>query len=93
MALMPQIFPRRELWIDALRLKDHANAAAQGPGFADGVEAGDGGPPGGRHHERREYAEEGRLAAAIGSKQSEQFGRLHVERDTIQSGAVRVAVN
>lgn len=56
-SLMPEIFVGSELRVDALRLKDYADAAAQGSGLAHRVEAGNRRAARSWHHERRKDAE------------------------------------
>src|SRR5580658_259373 len=56
-SLMPEVFVGGELKVDALRLEDDSDVAAQGSGLADGVKAGDHGAAGSRNHERGKNAE------------------------------------
>ena len=79
--------------VDALRLEDDADMAAQCSGLADGVEAGDRGAAGSRDHERGKNTEQSSLAAAVRAEQTEEFGRLNVERNAVQRGAVLIAVD
>jgi hypothetical protein len=90
---MPKIFVGGQLYIDARRLEDDADVAAQSSGLANSVESGDGGAAGRGNHERGKDPEQRRLAAAIRAEQSEQFGRPDLERNAIQGGAVLVAMD
>ena len=74
-SLMPEIFVGGELGIDALRLEDDADVAAQRSGLANGVEAGDGGAAGGGDHERGKNAEQRGLAAAVRAEQVRRVRR------------------
>ena len=93
MALMPEIFIGRELGVDALRLENDANVTAKRARLADGVESGDGRAAGSRDHQCGEDAEESGLAAAVGAKQSEEFGGANVERDAVEGGAILITVH
>ena len=93
MSLMPKILVGRELQVDALGLKDHADLPAQARWFLRRIAAHDGGAAGGRKHQGGKNPEERGLAAAVGAEQAEQFRRTHVERNAVQSGAVLIAMH
>ena len=79
MSLMPQIFVCRQFHVDALRLEDDADLAAQPCRLFRRVKSHDDSAAAARHHQGRKNAEQGGLAAAIGAEQSKQFGVTHVE--------------
>ena len=91
-ALGAQVLFDRECLIEALRLEDDADVTAHRRGVALHVVAGDDGVAIGRHHHGREDAEEGRLAAAVGTEQAEDFALLHFEADVRKRDAVAVTV-
>jgi hypothetical protein len=93
MSLMPKILVGRELEVDALRLKDHADLPPHARRLLRRVAAHDGGAAGGRNHQRGKNPEERGLAAAIRTEQAEQLRRTHVERNSVQSGAVLIAMH
>ncbi len=74
-------------------MKNDSNVASQRSWFAYGIEAGNIRAAGSRHHERGKNAEQSRLAAAVWTKESEEFGGAHIERDAVQRGAVLIAMN
>ncbi len=57
--------------IDTLGLEHDADLAAEGGRILGGIAAHDQGAAGGRNHQRRKNAEERRLAAAVGTEQTE----------------------
>ena len=70
-ALMPQVFVRSQLRVDALRLKHDANLTAEAGGILSGIASHDHRATGGWDHQRREDSKEGGLAAAVGAEQAE----------------------
>ncbi len=56
-SLMPEVLVGGQLEVDALRLKDDADMAAQCSGLANGVKAGNRGAAGRGNHERGKNAE------------------------------------
>ena len=93
MSLMPEVLVGGQLWINALRLKHDADLSSQVGGILRGIAAHDQGAAGGGNHQSRENSEQSSLSAAIGSEQSEQFRRPHVEGNSVQRSAIFVAVN
>ena len=90
---MPEILIGGELGIDTLGLKDDSDASTQSSGLAHGVEAGNRGAAGSRHHERRKNAKQSCLAAAVRPEQTKKLGGANVERDAVEGGAVLVAMD
>ena len=91
--LRAQILFHGERLVQALRLEHHADRAADRGGVSCHVVPGDFGAALGGHHHGGENAEQGRLAAAIGSQQAEDLSLLHFEADTREGDAVPVAVS
>src|SRR5215472_16418496 len=89
-SLMPEIFFRGELDVDALCLEDDADLAAEAVGIFGGVGAENDGAASARKHQGRENAEERSFAAAVWAEQAEQFGGAHVEGHVVEGGAVLV---
>ena len=81
MALAAQVLADREGLVEALGLEDDADLAADLRGIAGDIEAGDDGAAFGGHHHGRKDAEDGGLAAAVGTEQAEDFTLLNFERD------------
>jgi hypothetical protein len=92
MALSAQVFVHGESFVETLRLEDHAHVAAHGGGVALHVVARDDGVALGGHHHGGEDAEEGRFAAAVGTKQAEDLAFFHFETDARESDAVTVSM-
>src|ERR1035437_3043596 len=92
-SLMPEIFIRGELGIDALGLEDDANVAAPRSGLANRVQPSDHGAAGSRDHERGKNSEQSSLAAAVWTEETEEFGGANVERDAVERDAILVAMH
>ena len=79
-----------QLAVEARRLEDDAEAAAQLAQGAVGREAVDAERSFGRGDQRREELEEGRLAAAVRAEEGEELARRDVEGDAVEGEAVAV---
>src|SRR5579863_9273927 len=93
MSLMPEVLGGGEFYIDALRLKNHADLAAQAVGVAGNIESHNLGAPANGNHQSREYAKQRCLSAAIRPEQSEEFGSTHIEGDAIERGSIAIAMH
>src|SRR3954466_5702989 len=93
MSLMPEVLVGREFQIDALRLEYDSDLSAQRGWILSGVAAHHQRVAGSRDHQGRQDTKQSGFAAAVGAEQPEQFRGADVERNTIQRGAVFVAVN
>src|SRR5580704_1845774 len=93
MSLMREIFVSRKFEVDALGLKDYADLTPQAGCVLRGVAAHNGGAAGGWEHQGGKNAEERCFAAAVRTKETEQFRRTDVERDAVQGGAALVAMD
>jgi hypothetical protein len=93
MSLMPEILGGGQFHVDALRLEDHTDLAAQTVGVAGNIKSHDFGSPAYRNHQGGEDAKQRRLSAAIRSQQSEEFGLTHIEGDTVQRGAITITMH
>jgi hypothetical protein len=93
MSLMPEILGRSELHIDALGLEDHTDLAAQTVGVPGNIKSHDLGSPAYRNHQGGQDAKQRRLSTAIRSQQSEEFGLMHIEGDTVQRGAITITMH
>ena len=85
-----QVLFRRELDVDALRLKNHSNVAAHQRRLARHVVSHDQRAAAGGQHQGGENAEGRGLAAAVGSKQAKDFSRTHIKRNPGECDAVAV---
>ena len=92
MADVLQVLVGRELYVDAGRLKDHADMLAKASRIGGRVAAVDHCTATHGQHERGKDAEHGRLAAAIGAEQAEDLGGINVEGDALECGASVVGV-
>jgi hypothetical protein len=92
-SLVPEVFVGGELEVDALRLKNDTDVAAQGSGLTNGIEAGDHGAARSGDHERGKNSKESCLAAAVWAEQSKKLGRADIERDAVKRGALLVAMD
>src|SRR5579864_4432988 len=92
-SLMPEVLVRGQLWVDALRLKYHANLATETGGILCRIASHDHGATCGRDHERRKNPEERSFAAAVRAEQTEQLCRADVEGNAIQRRSILVAMN
>ncbi len=90
---MPQILIGRQLGIDALRLKNHADLAAQTRGILAASHPMTMARPAVGNHQCRENSEQSGFAAAIRTEQSKQLRRAHVEGNAIQRGAVLITMD
>lgn len=93
MSLMPEVLVGGEFGIDALRLKDDTDVAAQGSGLANGVDADDGGAARGWDHECGKDPKQSGLTAAVRAEESEEFGGANVKRDALERGAILIAMD
>src|SRR5712692_1779055 len=93
MTLVPKIFRRSQLHIDALGLEDDSDLAAQLVGFPGDVVSHDEGAPANRDHQGGKNSKQSSLAAAIWTEQAEQFCMAHFERNPVQSRTAVVAVH
>ena len=85
-----QVLFRRELDVDALRLKNHADVAAHQRRLARDIVSHDQRAAAGGKHQRRKNAESRGLAAAVGAKQPEDLRRPHIKRYARQCDAIAV---
>ena len=92
MPLMREVLAHPQFLVEARRLKDDAEPAAQGAGIAQEVEPENAGRAARRPNEGGENAEEGRLAAAVRPEQAEDFARRDAERDVVEREAVAIAM-
>src|SRR5689334_16117463 len=90
--MMRQVFLRGELPIEARRLKDNADLLANLIARKRDVAAQHSNMPRRNGDERGKDAEEGRLAAAVGAKEAEDFGRVDDQRKVSQRGAIIVSM-
>ena len=79
-ALGAQVLFHGQRFVQALRLEDDADLAADFGGLARHVAAGDHGAALGGHHHGGENAEEGGLAAAIRPQQAEDLALSSLRR-------------
>src|SRR5580692_10691250 len=93
MSLMPEVLGCSEFYIDALRLEDHTDLAAQTVGVAGNIESHNLSAPANRDHQSREYAKQRGLSAAVRSQQPEEFRATHIEGNTIQSGSIAIPMH
>src|SRR5215468_6383952 len=93
MALMPEILIRGQLFVDALRLKDDTDLAANSGRLLACIRAHNHSTARGGDHQGGENPEESRFPAAIRAQKTEQFGGLHIERNIVQRGSTVVAVD
>src|SRR4249919_3380832 len=93
MALVPEVFVGRQLFVDALCLKHYADLTTDRGRIFRGITARNQRAPGARDHQGRKDAEQSSLATAVGAQQSKQLRRTNIERDVIQRGAAVVTVN
>src|SRR3954468_12571733 len=93
MTLMHQVLCRRELYVDALCLRDYPNSAPHLVGLSHGIEAGDACASAGWNHQRVENAKECRLATAIWAEQTEDLCRTNIKRDSIERRAISVLMS
>jgi hypothetical protein len=79
-----QVLEAREVLVDGRVLAGQADARAQRGRVADDVEARDQHGPGVGLEQRREDADRGRLARAVGAEEPEDGARRDVEVDAIE---------
>jgi hypothetical protein len=76
------------------RVLEHETDVAPHVGaLADDVVAGDERRAGGRHGERAQHLDRGRLAGAVRAEEAEDLARLDRERDRIHGGQFAVALH
>jgi hypothetical protein len=73
-----QVLFDAQLGVARHRLRDHADGAAHAVGLLGDVESADAGHAAGRRQQRRQHADQRRLAGAVRSEQAEDFALLHV---------------
>src|SRR5438552_1144438 len=92
MPLIFEVFAHPQFLVETRRLKDNAEAAAQGASVAVEIESEDGGGAACRPDEGGENAKEGSLAPAVRPEEAENFTRRDPKRDTIESEAFVIAM-
>src|SRR3977135_1573047 len=93
MSLMAKVLGCGELDVDTLRLEDDSNVTSQTVWILGGVESQDEGAARNRDHQSRKNTKQSCFAAAIRSKQSEQFGWADVKGNAIQRATISVAMH
>jgi hypothetical protein len=86
-----QVLGHRQLEVQAPGLKDDAGLLPRLVRFAGHIEALIR-PSAGGHHQRRKDAEQGRLAAAIGTQQAEDLRRLYGKAQVVERQPVAVVM-
>ena len=92
MTLVGEVFADRQFLVEARRLENHAEMAADCVRLAEEIEAEKIGAAIGRPNERRKDAEESGLSAAVRAEQAENFAGIDRERDLIERPPLAVAV-
>ena len=83
-----QVFFDAQFEIAGHRLRDDADRMAHAVGLLDHVEAVNHGRAGCRRQQRRQHADQRRLAGAVWSEQAEELAGLDAERDAFDGGEV-----
>src|SRR5947207_13454218 len=92
MPLMPQVLRRRELQVNALRLKNNSDFPPHAHRISHDIMPHQRGGTVRWQHQRGKDSEERGLAAAVRTKQSENFSRPDVKADTVERSAVAIAM-
>ena len=92
MSLMPEIFCRGQLDIDALGLKDYANSATDLIRLPGSVKSADEGATGGRQHQCGENTEQRGFSTAVRAEQGKYLSWIDGEGNAIKSLALSVIV-
>ena len=81
-AVVVEVLPDREAAVERVGLRDHADRLFGQGRLGDHIDAAHAGAAGARHDARREHADGGRLAGAVGAEQAEDLagGDRQVER-------------
>ena len=93
MALMFEILAHPQFLVEARRLENDADPAAQRAGVAEQIEPQNGGRAAAWPNERRQNAEKRGLAAAVRSEQAKDLARRDAKRDVIEREAIAVAMS
>ena len=84
-ALVAQVFGDGELLVEARRLEHDAHLSAHGRGVAADVVAEDGDGAALQRDQRRQQAEQRRLAAAVGAEEGEDLARGDLEAQVVDA--------
>src|SRR5712671_715022 len=93
MSLMPEVLISGELRIDALRLKYYPNLPTHLGRVLRRIASHHERATGAGNHQRGKNPEERRLPAAVRTQKAKQFRRTHLERNSIEGGAVLVSMD
>ena len=92
MTLMREVLAHPQFFVQARRLEDDPDAAAQGSGIAEQVEPENGGGAAGWPNEGGKDAEESGLAPAVRPEQAEDLTRSDAQGKMIERDTIAVAM-